>query len=645
MELGRHQSFLVVYRSNSSPNHRVKIVTSQSQAFKGWVSTTRISPIFGVVEFGTARPAATTFRGENNLIFLGPLNPAKLRDCFKGPGRVWISLGLYNVIVNPRDGNETETILSWARKEGILYECWKLQDGVITEFKDWGPKSERGSWRAALARLSEKPRAIQLEEAIKEYCPIMAVSMSRSEKLGNGLLSHLEAVNDFVRRLLLRLDGPDTRESVYRILGQIITVNNGLSRFASQAFAGATPIIETDSHLKSNSLLGIGVAALGLYKLRAFFQSTLGDARIPERFAMLERITDGFPSLDKLKGNDEFWFKDHLKGLKPAEKDLKPIIPLVSFFSSRDGYKSTLTTVSAPLAAIYSCNSLQWSLMTLTHEISHIFIRSIMTRLFPNLESDESIRESLLLLNRSLSPRNLLEEIKRLLLITIEGMEQNASGIEGQKHKHNEETLRHLLEHWHHEVEEILVHVFDYLYFYGMDADRYIRGIWVSWGTIPNINIRVHEYVVRSICALLAKHLRKGRDAENLACRQVRTNLQYLLDNDLGGEYVSKAIRYIDRHWDDEIRYRVVARKNLVKVVKSFLFSEEIATLLRGEPEIRGGTDKDKEGYALKPYVIGLNMIRNPLIFLEVFTTPKSPSAAESAWMHHILAFCVYGND
>ena len=52
------------------------------------------------------------------------------------------------------------------------------------------------------------------------------------------------------------------------------------------------------------------------------------------------------------------------------------------------------------------------------------------------------------------------------------------------------QELRRLLQRWRQDVDETMVHAFDFLYFYGKDVSRYIAGIWSSWGTIPNIGTR-----------------------------------------------------------------------------------------------------------------------------------------------------------
>jgi hypothetical protein len=234
---------------------------------------------------------------------------------------------------------------------------------------------------------------------------------------------------------------------------------------------------------------------------------------------------------------------------------------------------------------------------------------------------------------------NLLEEIRQLLITTIVGI--NNVHNRGLSAPYNREQLEMVIEHWQREVEEILVHTFDFLWFYGRESEKYVRGIWMSWATIPNIKNRIHDYVVRTICAVLTRYLLQGADAEEAAKDVVLNTLKALQSEKMGGDHVDGAIEYIERHWNDEIYHRVVARKELVKIVQAFFFSESLATETRKEEAVVGGTEKEHEGYALVAGEIGVHKITNPLRFLELYTGNRQPSAIESAWFFYVLAFGV----
>lgn len=651
MEIAKQHSFLVLQHANDSSKHTVKIVVSMSAALRDWEESTRISRIFGVSQYRTEKPVNKNFKGNSELIFLGPVHPERIRDSYRIKGKVWLTMGLFNVLIAPSSPDEKKAILQWANKEKINYEVWNIRDGEIIEKKVSARLPRSNNWRNHIADLSDSEIAPELNEALQEYCPLMALSLSRAERLRDEVHPNLYSINRFVIDTLNDFQNGKSIDALYPALGQIMIVNTGLSRFVSQTFSGSTPIIETECHLRSNSLLGIGIPALGLWRLRGFLQNTLGSARLPRRFAMLGKCTTDVPDLNSLRTDSEFWSRDHLGERNPDPSDDKPLIPLLSYFSAREGFKSTLTTISAPLAALYSCNSIQWSLLTITHEISHIVIRSVLSQIYPDLDSSEQISKALELFEGRDNRANLLDEIRRYLLLAITGMDQVASGAldfsdpfdtPSEREEIDEEVLRTLLERWHHEVEELLVHVFDYLYFYGSKADKYVPAIWSSWGTIPNINNRVREYVVRTICASLTNHLH-GKDAEELAKDEVYRCLKRLTIRKTSGSYIDRALKYIDKHWADEIKPAVIARKPIVRIAQTFLFSRKLATSIRREART-GRANKTKEGYALRSRHIDLVTISNPLRFIETFTKSKIPSMSESAWMFYILAFCFSDN-
>jgi hypothetical protein len=241
--------------------------------------------------------------------------------------------------------------------------------------------------------------------------------------------------------------------------------------------------------------------------------------------------------------------------------------------------------------------------------------------------------------------KSTFDEIRRLLLFSIVKMDDDAMGRPpGESVDLNPNSLTVLLQRWRHEVDELLVHVFDFMYFYGQEVDRYITGIWASWGTIPNIRTRVLDYVVRTICAVLTKHLRRLNEAEAIARDQVRDALKKLQERGGGGPYIELALDYMTNQWDSVVGPRVRARRQLVKIVNAYLFSESIATQVRGEAEITSSGEGKKEGYAFKKKDLAVLRLTNPLHFVEVYTDTLTPDATQSAWMLYVLAFCFSNN-
>jgi hypothetical protein len=644
MKLASDYSFLTLEHADDSASHVVSILPSLKAVLPNWVASTRVSPIFGIEGLGTASNTMFNFRGDWYLTFLGPVHPEKILECYERKWKVWLTLGLFNLLILSKTSDDKKKILRWARDENLVCETWAIKDGRVLRVDVRNREYKKSTrWRREVSKLYSARLAPELTQAVKDYCPVIATALARSEKLPVRLFEDLYEINRFIVDDLRNGDHESDEGSPYPTLGQLLTIHAGLTRFTSQTFSGTAPIYETECHLRGHSLLGIGVASIGLAHLREFIQSTLGAAGLPERFAALASVSEGVPDLCELKIREDFWTRDHLGDVELGADSERSQVPLLSYFSARDGFKSTLTTISAPLSTISACNSVQWSLLTITHELSHVLIRSILSELYPDLESEQAINGALDLLDKGRKGSNLLKEIQRLLLMTIVQID-NVSASRTEPLDIDSETLVVLLEQWYREVQEILVHVFDFLYFYGGEINKYIEGIWVSWGTIPNIKNRIREYVVRTICTALVNHLERPK-AEEMARDQVVGCLEKLTTNGTGGTYVKRALEYIADHWEDEILPRVVARKDLVKIARAFLFSATIATDVRKETSgLGGGEPSEKEGYKLKSGYLELREITNPFHFLELFTKSKRPSVVESAWMLYVLAYCVNDN-
>jgi hypothetical protein len=161
------------------------------------------------------------------------------------------------------------------------------------------------------------------------------------------------------------------------------------------------------------------------------------------------------PDLQRISPKAALWSQDYLGDveLEPQERT-EPLFPLITYLSGRDSYLSTVNTLSAPLGVVAASNSLRWSLLTLTHELSHSIVRGIVSLLYPDSKSDTELEEADRLLNSSGPAADLLSEIKRYLLIAIKKMQE--AELTGPRTKLD---LDILLQNWKTNVEEIFAHI------------------------------------------------------------------------------------------------------------------------------------------------------------------------------------------
>lgn len=633
MRFSGKQAFLVLERVPADGERVARISGARSAIFSSWNHSTRISPLFILDDIPCESPEDEKFTGNTFLLFLGPVHPERVLPYCSEVTKLWLSLGAYNIVLATSEKKALDSVNAWADSRKIPREFWRLMDGVLKEIVPHNIPEGACNWNAAIQHISDSDYLNETNDAVQDYCAAMSSAFARGSLIGNGLVSELTATHAVVEAEIKQSGENDDGTTIYRVLGRLLTVNAALTRFVDQAFSGTSPICETESYLRSHSLLGLGTAISALINLRKFIESTLGKAHIPHRFAALKEITTKVPDLQREDPSDD----DILGAMAhPPNEDL---VPLLTYFSARDGYRATETTLSTPMASISCCNSPRWSLRTLTHEISHLIIRAVLTDLYPNLgKQDELVQCDSLLQARKEPANNLFDEIRRYFLISICMMDRAI--LDPLIGKEGDVILSCLLQRWRHDVEETMVHCFDFLYFYGQSVDDYISGIWASWGTIPNISTRVDDYVIRSLTAVLSVHLRHGNRAEDIAKDRVLDSLRGLQKKQLGGLYVQQAIAFIEQSWVEIIKPKVLARRPLAKIVRHYLFSEQIATRIRGERGIVSGA-YEREGYDLRRLCLDYHPIDNPLRFMEFYTENAPPNAIHSAWILYTLAFCV----
>jgi len=425
-------------------------------------------------------------------------------------------------------------------------------------------------------------------------------------------------------------------KEIYDLFGLISVLNAGLSKFSSQTFSGISPIMQTECHVWSHSLVGIGIANLAVFHFRQFLQSTIGNTRIPQLFELFKEIID-FPDLCSLGIHDPFWYEDHLRKLeedsklsdKIAEIKTIPLVPLVTFFSRVDGFKSHHNTLSLPLESIYACNTPEWSLLTTTHEITHTFVNAILAILYPDLDNEADVSHCWELTS-PVYPKNFLDMIRKYFFLGVIDLEICAQDKVGQDFViASASSFKELLEKWKREVEEIMVDTFDFLYFYNEVESDYITQIWTSWSVIPHIKNRVPEYVKRTLCALMTKNLNRGAISEKITRDKFVEILTEINKKNPEEQYIQNALTYIKENWDTKILPNLLASKTFVKIVHSFLYSEKLASVFSKETWLLELNDSKITDIP----------ITNPLMFISRFSKTSKPSMAKSLWIYHNIVF------
>lgn len=629
-----------VYLSASGPTDglfRLAVHGTLNSSLTSWQPSTRLSPIWPVLKCADRQlppvQAGSTLTGF--VLFIGPHRPHETIEEVLFPNvraaqvkHVSVSLGLYNVIVFLSGAADVDRVCAAVERVGSNWELWKLQRGTIQGVT----KSQREASRSwvppltALAGLDTWPHP--LRGAMEEYLPLMASALARSETALPAFTDHLVQSMRVVSDVLTD-SGPDT----FQKQSQVTHINAALSRLSSQMFSGVSPILATECHYWVHSLLGTGTANLGLHNLSAFIQAKMGEYKIPDRIAALgDKSIPALPVLSTISPSDPAATKHYLDDVQ-FDGVGEPLIPLISYFSGRDGFKSNTTIISVPLSTISNANATPWTLQTLTHEVSHIVIEAVLSLVLPDPAMQAQMQRALKLLKEPSAATTWLESLRAHIARGFVSLHASETGTLGKSIDLDTAALQSVYMDEIRNVTEVLVHVFDFMYFYNSEPDTYVNGIWTSWSAIPEIADRIPEYVVRTTCGVASKHLTRPGPERN-AIQQVR---QILAGMGPHSAYAADAVAYIDRH-ASQIEQAVLARIPFVQFVRSFLFSPNLAGALQVDA-LTAGRASRSGGYEIHRGELTAQLISNPLLFVSHFTRDSMPAPSEAVVLWQTLAF------
>lgn len=642
MLLDTRMQYLILEDQADPPTRSIRLAPDLTGAVSRWRSSSRLSPVWPIQGFDGTPQA---FAGTHKLLFVGPAQPAELFASVPGLAEAtgigaWLTAGCFNIVlrIGEDDGPALHAaVLDWIRARDLSFESWSLRDGLITgtEHAIIGKADAQPAIDALAAEAAHDETPV-LRPAFQENVIVTATSLARAaavyppifDRLNIAALASCETARAY----------REGRIGVLEMQSRLLSMNAALSRFSSQAFSGVPPILGTECHFWIHSLLGTGSANIALDNLVSAIQQVLGEARLPERLALLETKTAGVPDKTRLVSDAQLLRFDILAQTEHDAITDAGIVPLVTYFSGRDGFSSQLQTLSAPLTTLAECNSYRSNLLTVTHEISHIFIQAVLSVLAPSLGNDTEMAIVRKVARPGFHAANHLDAARQLLVEAVITMESARGKLPA-----NQVNVRlpGLFERWRTEMQEILVHAFDFLYFHQGDPEFYVKSIWHSWCSIPGISDRVPEYLMRTLCSVAVTLLEAGSatlfDAVVANTRELLTDIQPNIDP--ASNYVEQALTLLRKLDDDEaLREQTqkdfAARLYLVRLVRIYLFSERLAAMLFDNPYARShksGDVKRKLHYDRTPLGNALTFLKDQL--------RENPSEAESLWVLHCLAF------
>lgn len=612
--------FLLLRSSERSEKRHISSYRRFDEAIAKWEGLTRISPIFALEG---AQPPGFGSAGASWLVFFGPIFPGSLE--FAQAPDLFLSLGILNAVAFCTTEEQRAEVRAFIDSRGIFWEQWEIQQHQVEKIRSGGPTPQLQELDVADFDAPFRAEGQALLPTARECRTLLVATFARASVVNS---ESRDILARFARVLSGLLAGD---ESTLTEKSQLLAnANAALSRQLWQAYAGIPPIVETPCHFATHSLLGIGTASIALEALTRFIEDVFEEADIPERIAAMSSSERHREPLISVLASDSFWHEDHImsppsRRTVPLDPSSDPPLPHLTYFSGRDGFRSSVGTVSASAEAINACNTSSWTLQTITHELSHSVIRSIMGQLLPDPGNTAEIYRILGYIRDPSTTPNLHAQLSEFLTHALWAME----GLEGPEYHQMFSAAElgvRLRRNWG-AADEILTHIFDFLYHYRSDAETYIKAIWASWAQIPHIESRVSDYVTRSLCAIHTLNLRREHSLETTieslcnCLERVRVAFPDAL-------YIPEAIAILTQ---DRLAYasKLNDRIPLIKFAKGFLYSPTIAKTLSTPGESTPNEAK----------LFSDDRIGNPLRFVEDWSQNEKSDPLRSIWILQYLAY------
>lgn len=675
-----------------------------------WTASTRISPIWKLVPIAGAISTETPPDIYPEVFFIAGHDPAWLSDHLSERSlfllrddSLWLTIGVFSLLIVSRHREVSDELAGVLGKHKVTYECWKVSDededgelfGETIDFVN--PHDLLQDEQLQSSKLLDELKDLASTRAddtlgfmILELCALLSVVHTRSTYNFPDIAQDCAKIEAIASELLkLVADENNQGDESTPDSGSmhfaselpnrqdiLLTLNAGLSRMVSQIFSGTTPIIRTECHFWPHSFLGIGVAGIALRNVSNYVSEVVEVSGFNISFnAQLQRsiqtskisLNTSHPELPVFQGVlPKNWVSSGVdQAIKGANRKLHidedgPVATPITYFSGRDGFRNGMLTTSAPLNSVAGCNSYQWNLGTITHELSHRIISGKLYNLLgrhlemvsTSHEKNLSIKDHFL--QRPLSIGDLGSQLLGYYLLVLHARDFETSNDAKAAFLKMPEFFQSSIEQYEVSIEELLVHAFDFYHFYQSDTKIYVDFVWLSWAVQPTITQKIEEYIRRTLFALAAKHFGTPNWIELSISDFISV---------LNAEPIKSRLSFRDEVFNaltsqsDRAEYEdfLELSEPLLSLFHLLFKSDSLRTSASRELYSTRKRTTRRQGNAVERRTLHYSAtigvfadgnianprpyFSNPILFLRDYSRQKEPNASEAAWLLHMLAF------
>jgi hypothetical protein len=571
----------------------------------------RVSPLFPLT---ADAPAALPESGCVALLFPKSIRKtfaALIGACSDGPGfQVFMSHGLASVVLlTTSSADELRIAIEKLDLELAAYEIWPFSNGLLN-FRDvtiWRGANHfpTPSRRLDIAELPG-PIAVEfrqfnanlalLDNTAREFAPEFSSVCDWLEESGARGLSRIRS------ELSLQGESLDVAKRLHNDVSILVDVNSCLSMVNSQLADVQPPTLNSSFPVGEHSLLGIGSVSRAAFRLYDHISDVFAAADHPNR------LRENFPQV----GFDPAFYPKHFdytswelarntRLAERCENDAQPGRKHLVYFSSRWGFHETLNSISLSWQTIGSGASREWNLLTLSHEFLHSHFRELIRANVLDFTTDDQ-RDGLVALynqewERPSGRLSFLDSARIFLVnqlkwvgeaeLAARAQAEGRSVVDRESDPLDSEELIGLLAAPLLDfVEEVMVHIMDYHYFYNANDSAYVSSLWHSWTLVPQVHRRLRHYLLRTLFALASSEQTTDpeRAFENCVMR-LRREFGDLRDSHDGPLVVAAIQDLEDGHALRELFIRFQYNYQLVVFTRMFLIDSSLYSGLNADSQ------------------------------------------------------------
>ncbi len=554
---------------------------------------------------------------------------SELLSVSKRIGRcLWFSQGRASIIVISEDEQIITEVKEKVNNKLMAFESWIISSGNIINRKEWINKTKFITPNIEEYNMVSAELRFILDEFRHSYYTLLnRCSIYLPERL-DYFVNIGSIVNELIKQLNyfqninsspfqgdhstknknIFADNPILRqERIGQITSEIVELNSALSYVISQGFSGIVPILEHESHVRCSSLLGIGSAFDTLLTLYEHVSSILReypmDQIIEKEYVNINGV-DIFKYIPNYNAN--LWKEAEpnipllLKNLK--RDDAKDSINHLVYFSGRLGFREATHSISAALPSLRLACTKRWSLITLSHEYMHAHVRNLLATILEDLPRTTSPGRLEYLFNlftqydiNNQSTRINLRDSLALILICYANsvldnerveqlIDERLVNSDKQDIKNNsrsffqDDLFRYFQSgsNWKL-INEIIVHVLDFQYFYHGRVKTYIHLLWSSWSAVPQVFSEIDQYILRTLAAISSDILGSNTERFNRAYRLLIETFVEMQEGGYDTILIREALRIMnDEKEKQHLLIHYISTLYLVDSTRIFLHCSEI---------------------------------------------------------------------